>query len=112
MGRRTSFGYQVQIINLIAINTILALGLNLIYGFGGMFSLGHAGFMAIGAYTCALLILPPLQKKIFSYYNPKVALFGLAGAFLAAVLLGGAIAAIFAVLIGIPFLGLAVIILE
>ena len=42
-------GYKVQILNLIAVNAILALSLNLIYGFTGMFSLGHAGFMAIGA---------------------------------------------------------------
>ena len=42
-------GYQIQVLNLIAVNAILALSLNLIYGFTGMFSLGHAGFMAIGA---------------------------------------------------------------
>jgi len=46
-------GYKVQILNLIAVNAILALSLNLIYGFTGMFSLGHAGFMAIGAYVSA-----------------------------------------------------------
>ena len=40
-------GYKVQILNLIAVNAILALSLNLIYGFTGMFSLGHAGFIAI-----------------------------------------------------------------
>ncbi len=100
-------GYQIQIINLIAINTILALGLNLIYGFGGMFSLGHAGFMAIGAYTCALLILPPLQKEMIFILQPLRWPFSVLQApFLAAVLLGGAIAAIFAVLIGIPILRL------
>lgn len=40
---------------LIGINIILATGLNLIIGFSGQFSLGHAGFMAIGAYVCALI---------------------------------------------------------
>ena len=50
-------GYKVQILNLIAVNAILALSLNLIYGFTGMFSLGHAGFMAIGAYVSALCVL-------------------------------------------------------
>lgn len=39
----------------LAINIILALGLNLITGFTGQFSLGHAAFMAIGAYTSAVL---------------------------------------------------------
>jgi hypothetical protein len=36
--------------------------LNLIYGFTGMFSLGHAGFMAIGAYVCAMLISDPDRR--------------------------------------------------
>ena len=40
--------YQIYIVKLIFINAILALSLNLIYGFTGLFSLGHAGFMAIG----------------------------------------------------------------
>ncbi|MBR0070670.1 MAG: branched-chain amino acid ABC transporter permease, partial [Synergistaceae bacterium] len=56
-------GYWQRILNLIAINAILALSLNLIYGITGMFSLGHAGFMAIGAYVSALLILTPAQKN-------------------------------------------------
>lgn len=56
--------YKIRIINLIAINAILAVSLNLIYGFGGMFSLGHAGFMAVGAYVSALLILSPAQKEM------------------------------------------------
>lgn len=56
--------YKIRIINLIAINAILAVSLNLIYGFGGMFSLGHAGFMAVGAYVSALFILSPAQKEM------------------------------------------------
>ena len=39
------------------INIIMAVSLNLITGFTGQFSLGHAGFMAIGAYVCALVIM-------------------------------------------------------
>lgn len=49
--------YQQQIIFYIAINVVLATSLNLINGFCGQFSLGHAGFMAIGAYVSALLSL-------------------------------------------------------
>ncbi|MDD4495777.1 MAG: branched-chain amino acid ABC transporter permease [Eubacteriales bacterium] len=41
----------------ICINIILAVSLNLITGFTGQFSLGHAGFMSIGAYACALITL-------------------------------------------------------
>ena len=56
-------GYKVQILNLIAVNAILALSLNLIYGFTGMFSLGHAGFMAIGAYVPPCACSPPPRRK-------------------------------------------------
>ncbi len=45
--------YFVQVISLAGINIILAVSLNLINGFTGQFSIGHAGFMAIGAYSSA-----------------------------------------------------------
>ncbi|MFP3896942.1 MAG: branched-chain amino acid ABC transporter permease [Anaerolineales bacterium] len=47
--------YWYQVIQLAAITAISALGLNLIYGFNGQFSLGHIGFYAIGAYGSALI---------------------------------------------------------
>lgn len=65
-------GYKIQILNLIAVNIILALSLNLIYGYTGMFSLGHAGFMAIGAYVCAILIIPAAQKEMMYILEPVV----------------------------------------
>src|SRR5580765_8517705 len=45
--------YILQILIYIGINIILAVSLNLINGIAGMFSLGHAGFLAIGAYVSA-----------------------------------------------------------
>ncbi len=45
--------YLLQVICLAGINVILAVSLNLINGFTGQFSIGHAGFMAIGAYSSA-----------------------------------------------------------
>ena len=63
-------GYWIRILNLIAINAILALGLNLIYGVTGMFSLGHAGFMAIGAYVSAVLVVSPAEKAIMWILEP------------------------------------------
>ena len=99
--------YNKQILSLIAINAILALSLNLIYGFTGMFSLGHAGFMAIGAYVCTLLILTPAQKETMWILEPiSPWLSELASPFLPAVLLGGLVAALFGVLIGLPVLRL------
>ena len=49
--------YQQQILFYIAINIILATSLNLVNGFCGQFSLGHAGFMAVGAYASGLVSL-------------------------------------------------------
>lgn len=47
--------YYAYLLNLMAINSIVALGLNILVGYTGLISLGHAGFFAIGAYTCAIL---------------------------------------------------------
>ena len=49
--------YMQQILFYIAINIMLACSLNLVNGFCGQFSLGHAGFMAVGAYVSALVSL-------------------------------------------------------
>ena len=48
-------GYTSGIITLLAINCIAALGVSLFTGFTGVFTLGHAGYMASGAYPAALL---------------------------------------------------------
>ena len=86
-------GYKIQILNLIAINIILALSLNLIYGFTGMFSLGHAGFMAIGAYVCSILIMTPDQQEmIFILEAPYPWVQAAHAPFFVAVLLGGLVA--------------------
>jgi len=47
--------YSVSLMNLIGIYVIVALGLNLLTGYTGQISLGHAAFFAIGAYTSAIL---------------------------------------------------------
>lgn len=100
-------GYQLQIINLIAINSILAVSLNLIYGFTGMFSLGHAGFMAIGAYTSALLILAPEQKEMLWILEEIIWPASVMQApFFVSVVAGGLIAALCACFIAIPVLRL------
>jgi len=74
------------------IMTIAALGLNLIYGFTGQFSLGHAAFYGIGAYTAGLL-----SKLVFhgSYWG-----------FLVSLLAGAAMSGIVSFLLGLPILRL------
>src|SRR4030095_831319 len=49
--------YNYQILVLVGINIILAVSLNLINGFTGQFSIGHAGFYAVGAYTSAAVVV-------------------------------------------------------
>lgn len=100
-------GYKIQILNLIAVNAILALSLNLIYGFTGMFSLGHAGFMAIGAYVSAICVLPPVQKEMMWILEEMMWPFSVIQTpFSVSVLLGGAVAAILGLFIAIPVLRL------
>ncbi|MFO7154679.1 MAG: branched-chain amino acid ABC transporter permease [Caldicoprobacter oshimai] len=82
--------YLQATLTTICINIILAVSLNLITGFTGQFSLGHAGFMSIGAYTCALLILKdPTMPN-----------------FLLGTLLGALLAALVGFLVGLPTLRL------
>lgn len=64
--------YMRRILNLIAINAIWAISLNLIYGYTGQFSLGHAGFIAIGAYVTALLTVSPAKKAAFFMLEPPI----------------------------------------
>lgn len=80
----------------IGINLILAVSLNLINGYTGQFSLGHAGFMAVGAYTAAAI------TNQFGELN----FFAANGVFLAALLAGGLAAALAGLLVGLPTLRL------
>ncbi len=99
--------YEIYIVKLIFINAILALSLNLIYGFTGLFSLGHAGFIAVGAYVSALCILPPEQKEMMWILEPMIWPFSeLFTPFWASVLAGGIVATIFAFFIAVPVLRL------
>lgn len=81
--------YQIFVINLIAIHVIVALGLNLLVGYTGQISLGHAGFYAVGAYTSVILTT--------RYGVP----------FPAALLCAGLLSAAFGFLLGLPALRLS-----
>ena len=56
--------FYLQILGLLGINIIATVSLNFAAGFGGMFSLGHPAFMAIGGYTAAILTYPVAMKAI------------------------------------------------
>ena len=76
---------------------IMAVSLNLVIGFSGELSLGHAGFMSIGAYTGA--VVSGWLMAAFDMQDPTLRL-------VLAILAGGILAGIFGVLIGIPVLRL------
>lgn len=84
--------YWIQIFELACIVAISTLGLNIIYGFTGLFSLGHAAFYGIGAYTAAFLM---------KSYGGESLLF-----FLGSLSAGTAAAALVAWLMGLPTLRL------
>lgn len=87
----------------VGINIILAVSLNLINGYTGQFSLGHAGFMAVGAYTSAV-ITTKIGERIVPMLGGAASLEPLF--FLAALIAGGLIAACSGLLVGAPSLRL------
>ena len=109
-----------------AVYSLVAVSMNLLNGFTGLFSLGQAGFMLLGAYTYAILMVPAAQKDTvyylfggsaipFSLQDLFGSVFGATGVggavsmvlgVVAAMLLAGLVAAFFAYLIGLPVLRL------
>lgn len=97
--------YFTQIVCLIGINIVMAVSLNLINGITGQFSLGHAGFMAIGAYASAALTVYGHARvfQLLSFLPPAVVENGF---FIFSLLVGGFFAAVAGLLVGIPTLRL------
>ncbi|HET9888791.1 MAG TPA: branched-chain amino acid ABC transporter permease, partial [bacterium] len=97
--------YFFRIFMLCGINIILAVSLNLINGFTGQFSIGHAGFMAVGAYTAAMISLHGGQSWSQGIMAAGVPPFFAHGAALVlALVAGGAAAAIAGYMVGLPSL--------
>jgi branched-chain amino acid transport system permease protein len=95
--------YVQRIVLLAGINVILAVGLNLINGTTGQFSIGHAGFMAVGAYGAAFVgvKLAPLVQRLVGAGALADAL-----AFNAALVVGAVFAGLAGLLVGAPSLRL------
>ncbi|HEY8186161.1 MAG TPA: branched-chain amino acid ABC transporter permease [Pyrinomonadaceae bacterium] len=98
--------YPADILMTLTINIILAVSLNLITGFTGQFSIGHAGFMAIGAYSSAYLVV--YHAQFWERDLAGLIGFSLAHAliFLVAIAFGALVAALAGLLVGIPSLRL------
>lgn len=103
---RGGSAYLQRLAVLFLINLMLVVSLNLFTGFTGVFSLGHVGFMALGAYTSAILTLPIAMKKV-NLPDLPAPLASTTLPFLPALILGGFTAAAVALLIGIPILRLS-----
>ena len=101
-----------------AVYALVAASLNLLNGFTGLFSLGQAGFMLLGAYTYAILTIPSADREsVYYLYGGSAVNFSLQELFgggalglilgvLAALILAGCVAAVIAWLIGLPVLRL------
>ena len=103
-----------------AVYAVVATSMNLLNGFTGLFSLGQAGFMLLGAYTYAILTIPVADREsVYYLYQGTMVNFSLPDLFggadnpvglilgvLLALILGGCVAAAVAWLIGLPVLRL------
>jgi branched-chain amino acid transport system permease protein len=92
--------YIYRVLVLCGINIILALSLNLVNGVTGQFSIGHAGFMAVGAYSSAAFTVYAVPR-LFGVEGSAAGPVG-AVAFVLAMLLGGLCSAIAGFLVGLP----------
>ncbi len=86
--------YQQQVLIYVGINIILAASLNLVNGYMGEFSVGHAGFMAVGAYVASILTVWAFPRWGLGEYIPYL--------FPVALLLGGAAAGLTGLVVAFP----------
>ena len=108
-------GYHIaiKVLKKGAVYALVAVSMNLLNGFTGLFSLGPAGFMLLGAYSYAVLCIPVAKRAgVYQYFDGGLVQFSLPEALgklpgmLLALLIGGLIAALLAFLIGLPVLRL------
>ncbi|MBQ7895365.1 MAG: branched-chain amino acid ABC transporter permease [Oscillospiraceae bacterium] len=116
-----SYHIAIKVIKKASVYALVAVSMNLLNGFTGLFSLGQAGFMMLGAYTYAILSIPTAKRAgVYQYFDGGWVQFSIpeffsgilgetVGLYLGIILtliLGGFVAAFFAYLIGLPVLRL------
>jgi branched-chain amino acid transport system permease protein len=103
LANRYADEYQIRILNMVAIYITLAVSYNLINGITGQFSLEPNAFVALGAYSSALLTMTPMEKGMNFIIDPCVPwLAQISIPFFPAIIFGGLTAALFALLMGFP----------
>ena len=102
------FGRRSMLITVLkkgAIYALIAVSMNLLNGFTGLFSLGQAGFMLVGAYTYAVLTIPMAKRAaVYQYYDGGI--IGFTAPTIVGIIAAGLLAALLAALIGMPVLWL------
>ena len=116
-----SYHIAIKVIKKASVYALVAVSMNLLNGFTGLFSLGQAGFMLLGAYTYAIFSIPTAKRAgVYQYFDGGWIQFSIPEFFtellgktigqnlgiILALLLGGLVAALFAYLIGLPVLRL------
>ena len=116
-----SYHIAIKVIKKAAVYSLVAVSMNLLSGFTGLFSLGQAGFMLLGAYAYAVLSIPVAKRAgVYQYFDGGIVKFSLPEVFsgflgesvgsvvgmIVALMIGGLIAALVAYLIGLPVLRL------
>ncbi|HZJ08251.1 MAG TPA: hypothetical protein VFD39_01025, partial [Trueperaceae bacterium] len=97
--------YAERLLTYSGLFVILVVSLNIVNGFTGIFSLGHVGFMAVGAYVAALGTFPAARRP-FTFPNLPEWFHAVELSFPLALLLGGLAAALVAAIVGYPLLRL------
>ena len=102
---KNKYGMAVTVLQKGFILAVVAVSMNLLNGFTGLFSLGQAGFMLLGAYAYAILTIPVESRgSVYQYFDGGIIQFTVPVP--VALIAGGLLAAVFAFLIGLPVLRL------
>lgn len=117
----SSLSIMLAVLKKGTVYALLAVSMNLLNGFTGLFSLGQAGFMLVGAYTYAILTIPVAKRAgVYQYYDGGIVKFSIPEVFsgilgesvgpvvgmVVTLVICGALAAFFGWLIGLPVLRL------
>jgi len=107
IAQKTLDSFSLRILNLCGVYIIFAVSMNLINGFTGQLALGHAGFIAVGAYTYSLLIMDSGLKEMNFFLKPLISpLDTIHLPFFPALVIAGLMAALAGFLVGAPALRL------
>lgn len=104
-GQQNWNNYAIRLLSYAGLYVTLVVSLNLVNGITGIFSLGHVAFMAIGAYSSALLTYPA-ERRAFTFPTLPLWFQEMSLSFPISLLVGGLLATLVAIVIGFPLLRL------